>query len=528
MEAKQTAKIPWFKMGDINGLAYVFTGNIGSFLLAIVTLQGFGWSNELIFGRVVPGICTGLLVSGLYYSFMAVRLAKKEGRTDVTALPFGLSTPVTMVYLFSVIMPLQTGLGMTPEETWQAAVAACFLGGLIEASGGIIGPYVRKWVPRAAMLATVGGISLMWMGTKGLFSVYDLPLIGLPVLLVAMLGLIGGYNLPGKIPPLLVSIIFGVVLSLVFKETGITAESIAALGQAHFPIPAFNAIAKGFSRLLPVLVAIIPVEIYNFIDTMNNVESAIAAGDAYNVRETQVMDGVATAIGACFGAVLPNTVWIGHPGLKRAGCGIGYDWVSGILFALCGWFGVFQFFNDLIPFVVIAIVFLWCAQVIVAQGFVDCPRRYSVAIIVALVPHIADLLYTQTTAIFQSFGDFGISGVLSAPVAQATADQLATAVNGGAMWYGVLALKNGAIITGMIWAAIICCIVDRNLLKAAIICIMGAVFTFFGIIHVGELGIHTDPVSLKITIGYLMAAAVVFIFHLLRNHLHFERRYDSV
>ena len=509
-------RIPWFKTGDINGLVYVFTGNIGSFLLATTTLQGFGWPNELIFNRVIPGICVGLLVSGLYYSFMALRLAKKEGRSDVTALPFGLSTPVTMVYLFSVIMPLQFGMGLSPEETWQAAVAACFLGGLIEASGGIIGPYIRKWVPRAAMLATVGGIALMWMGTKCLFSVYDLPVIGLPVLLVAILGLIGGYCLPKKIPPLLVALGFGVVLALVLGKTNLTPESYASLGTFTPPIPALSALGGGFAKIVPVLVAIIPVEIYNFIDTMNNVESAIAGGDEYNVRETQVMDGVATAVGALFGAVLPNTVWIGHPGLKRSGCGIGFCWVSGLLFAFCGWFGIFRFLNDLIPFVVVAIVFLWCAQVIVAQGFVDCPRRYAVAIIVAFVPHIADLLYTQTTAIFNALG------------AEMSAENLAAAVNGGAMWYGVEALKNGAIITGMIWAAVICFVVDRNLLKAAVVCLIGSVLTFFGVIHVGELGVHTDPTTLAIAGGYLLAGAVIMLFHLFRNKLEFPRRYDAV
>ncbi|MDO4477880.1 MAG: xanthine/uracil/vitamin C permease [Lachnospiraceae bacterium] len=516
MGSNEKVKVPLFKMGDINGVVYVFFGNVGTFLVAIATLQGFGWPDDLIFGRVIPGISVGLLVSGLYYSWMAMRLAKKENRTDVTALPFGLSTPVAMVYLFSVILPLQFGLGLEPVDAWKATIAACFIGGVIEACGGFIGPWIRKWVPRAAMLATVGGIAVCWLATKGLFNVYALPLVGLPVLLVAMLGLIGGYKLPKKIPPLLVALVAGVILALIFNATSITADSFAMLGKFTAPIPAIGELIAGFGKILPVLVAIIPVEIYNFIETMDNVESAIAAGDSYNVREAQIFDGVATCIGALFGAVLPNTVWIGHSGLKRAGCGVGFAWVSGILFAISGWFGIFRFLNDLIPFVVVAIVFLWCAQLIVAQGFVDTPRRYGVAIVVGFIPHIADILYTQTTAIFQGVG------------ADMTEEALAASVNGGAFWYGIEALKNGAIITGMLWAMTICFIIDRSLLKSAFVMFLGAVLTFFGVIHVGELGVHLTTSTINLVIGYLMAAAVILLFHLFRNKLEFERRYDNV
>ncbi len=504
-------KVPLFKVGDFNGLVYVFTGNIGSFLLVIATLKGFGWSDELVFRRAIPGICTGLLISGLYYTYMAVKLAKKENRTDVTALPYGLSTPVTIVYLFGVILPLQFGLGLSPEECWQAAVAAVFLGGIIEALGGIVGPYIRKIVPRAAMLATVGGISLMWMGTKGLFNVYYLPLIGMPVLLIALLGLIGGYKLPKKIPPLLVALVFGIVMALIFGEARIVLDG---LGQFTPPIPAIGALVSGFKMILPVLVAIIPVEIYNFIDTMDNVESAIAGGDNYNVREAQMVDGLATSVGGLFGGVMPNTVWIGHPGLKSAGCGIGFAWVSAVLFAISGWFGVFNFLYYLVPFVVVAIVFLWCAQVIVGQGFVDTPRRYGAALVIGFIPHVADLLYTQTTAIFTALG------------MEMTAETMLASINAGAMWNGVETLKAGAIITGMLWASIVCFIIDRDLLKAAIGCALGAVLTFFGVIHTGQLGIHLG--AYPIYLGYLLAGVVVLIFHLSRHKLDYDRRYDFV
>ena len=500
-----------FTKGDINGVVYVFAGNIGSFVIAIATLLGFGWSEELVFQRVIPGMCFGLMLGGLYYSWMAYRVAKKEGKSDVTALPSGISTPVMFVYLFSVILPIQFGLGLDPETTWRYAMAACAVGGLIEAAGGFVGPAIRRVVPRAAMLATVGGIALAWMGTRGLFDVYNMPLIGMPVLIVALLGLIGGYNLPGKIPPLVLALGFGIILALFFKEATVVLDN---LGRFTPPLPVFGQMLSGLRGVLPFLAVIIPVEVYNFIETMDNVESAIAAGDNYSVKEAQIVDGLATTVGACFGSVFPNTVWIGHPGLKKAGCGIGYAWVSALLFGISGFFGFFNFLYYLLPGVVVSVVFLWCTQVIITQAFVDTPRRYGAAIVVAFIPHLADILSTQTTAIFQYAG------------IEFTAEAAAGIVNAGAMWSGIPFLKAGAVLTGMLWATIVCAIVDRQLLKAAATCGVGAALTFLGVIHAAQLGINAGPVN--VLVGYLMSAAVFVIAHFFKDKLHYDRRYDYV
>lgn len=503
-------KLRLFQWGDVNGLVYVFVGNIGSFVLVIGILKGFGWPDDLIYNRVVPGICAGLLVLGIGYSYMAARLAKKERRHDVASLPFGLSTPVTMVYLFNVILPLQFGLGLPPEEVWKCGMAATFVGGSIEAFGSCFAHYVRRWVPRAAMLATVGGISLMWMGSRGLTVVYETPILGLSVLMIAMLGLIGGYKLPKKIPPLLVAMIFGVVMSLFMHNSKIVLDNI---GQFTPPTPVITPLLEGFRYLMPVLATIVPVVIYNCIDTMDNVESAIVAGDHFNLRQALVINGVATCIGAVCGGILPNTAWIGQPGLKSSGCRIGFAWASAILFGLAGFLGIFNFLYHLIPFVVVAIMFIWCSQVMVSQGFVDTPRRYSAAIVIGLIPHIADLLYNQTTAIFNALN--------------IDLNQYAEAISrSGAMWSGVAVLKHGSIITGMLWASIVCCIIDRQLPKAAMVCLIAAGLSFFGMIHSGVLGLGAGDSD--VIIGYLLSSLIIMIFYALRRWLHYDVRYDFI
>ena len=299
---KTNIKIPFFSTVDIGGLTYTITNNIVNYLIVIATLSGvLAWPDEIVYGRVIPGMSIGLLLSGLYYAYMAYKLGKKEGRADVTALPSGISTPAMFVILYGVIMPLHYALG-DPELTWSAAVAACFIGGLVEFIGGFIGPWMKKRIPRAALLGTVAGIGFIWMATQDVFDVFSDPVIGLPILLVAMVGVFGGYLFKGKFPPLVFAILGGIIYALLLGRTQIDFSGIGF----YFPNPAnsIQGLINGFAVVLPYLTIIIPIEIYNFIETMDNVEAANAAGDNYIF--TQITGSVGFA--DVWTEVLPNGV----------------------------------------------------------------------------------------------------------------------------------------------------------------------------------------------------------------------------
>ncbi|MBQ8152021.1 MAG: xanthine/uracil/vitamin C permease, partial [Firmicutes bacterium] len=389
------ARVPFFRRGDIGGLTYIVTNNIVNYLIVIATLSGvLGWPNEIVFGYVIPGMSIGLCVGALYYAWMGYRLSKQEGRADVTALPSGVSTTAMFVILYGVIMPLSYAVE-DPKIAWSASMAACFLGGVIEFIGGFVGPWIKKSVPRAALLGTVAGIGFIWMATEGVFDIFEDPILGLPVMLVAMLGVFGVYKFPKKIPPLVIAIIGGIVYALCLGKTSVDFSDIGF----YFPNPAnsIQYMIDGFAVIVPYLSIIIPVEIYNFIETMDNVEGANAAGDGYNVREAQFADGICTMISAIFGGVVPNTVWLGHVSLKRTDAGVGYSVIAGLILLVAGLFGFFTFLSDLIPPAIVAITFLWCAVDMLSQAFSVVPKKYYAAIGVAMVPSVADFLYTQVT-----------------------------------------------------------------------------------------------------------------------------------
>lgn len=507
---KNKPLLPIFCTGDVGGLTYILTNNIVNYLIVIATLSGvLAWPDEIVYGRVIPGMSIGLLLSGLYYAYMACKLAKKEGRKDVTALPSGVSTPAMFVILYGVIMPLHYALD-DPNLAWSAAVAACFVGGMIEFCGGFIGPWMKKRIPRAALLGTVAGIGFIWMATQGVFDVFSDPIIGLPILIVAMVGVFGGYLFPKQIPPLVVAVVGGIIYAFALGRTEVDFSGIGF----YFPNPAnsIQALISGFAVVAPYLTIIIPIEIYNFVETMDNVEAAHAAGDHYSIREAQFVDGVCTMISALFGGVVPNTVWLGHAGLKKAGARIGFSWLGGVLLGLAGILGLFTFFSGLVPPAICAITYLWCSVIMVSQAFKACDAKHYAGIAVAMVPPVADYLYTQIT------GAVGLSDiwteVLPSGLTGYSPEVTQYLIDNGVMWNGVPAVKAGAIIIGIILGTMTVFIIDRRLDKAGITALAGAGLALFGFVHSAALGFY---IKSPFVWGYVIMAAICFVLHMGRG-----------
>lgn len=409
------------------------------------------------------------------------------------------------VILYGVVMPLHYALG-NPELTWSAAVAACFIGGAVEFSGGFIGPWMKRNIPRAALLGTVAGIGFIWMATQGLFDIFSDPVVGFPIFIVAMVGLFGGYLFPKKLPPLVVAVVGGIIYAFCLGRTSIDFTGIGF----YFPNPVstFQNLVNGFSIVAPYLTIIIPIEIYNFVETMDNVEAANAAGDNYSVREAQFADGICTMISALFGGVVPNTVWLGHAGLKKADAGIGYSIISGLILGGAGIFGLFTFLSELVPPAICGITYLWCAVIMVAQAFRVCEGKYFAAITVSMIPPVADFLFTQVT------GSVGLANIWTEVTASGvngySPEVTEMIINAGVMWRGIPEVKAGAIIVGILAGAMTAFIIERKLDKAAITMFVAAVLSLFGFVHSASLGFYPHS---QFVLGYLVSTVLLFVLH---------------
>ncbi|MEG2119445.1 MAG: xanthine/uracil/vitamin C permease, partial [Pseudoflavonifractor sp.] len=334
-------------------------------------------------------------------------------------------------------------------------------------------------------------------------DIFSDPMVGLPIFAIAMCGLFGGYLFPKKIPPLIVAIVGGIIYAFLLGRTHFDFSGIGF----YFPNPVttVQALLSGFAIVTPYLAIIIPVEIYNFIETMDNVEAAHAAGDMYTAQFT---DGICTMISAIFGGVVPNTVWLGHAGLKKTGAGIGYSIVSGLVLGLAGMLGLFTFLSALIPQAVCAITFLWCAVLMVAQAFKACETKHYAAVAVAMIPPVADYLFSQITGVMNMMAVY--TQVLPNGLSGYPQDVAAALISNGVMWNGVPAVKSGAIVIGILLGAMTTFIIDKRLDKVGYLALAGAVLSGFGFIHSASIGIFiTSPFA----IAYLSVAVICFVLH---------------
>ena len=99
-------------------------------------------------------------------------------------------------------------------------------------------------------------------------------------------------------------------------------------------------VITGLGDIWPLLATAIPLGVYNFTEAMNNVESAAAAGDNYNLRRILMADGIGAVVGAGLGSPFPPAVYIGHPGWKAVGGRIGYSLATGIVIGLVCFLGL--------------------------------------------------------------------------------------------------------------------------------------------------------------------------------------------
>ena len=152
-----------------------------------------------VFGAILPALGIALLIGNVYYTYLARRLAAREGRTDVTAMPYGPSVPHMFIVVFVIMLPiyLQT---KDPLPAWEAGLAWAFIIGVIVLIGAFVGPYIRKYTPRAAMLGTLAGISITFISMRPAAQMWEALWIALPVLVIILIGFFTDLKLPGNIP----------------------------------------------------------------------------------------------------------------------------------------------------------------------------------------------------------------------------------------------------------------------------------------------------------------------------------------
>ncbi len=482
-----SSSYPWFVRKDLDGFFGLMIDNLIQLILIVSLCRGLiHLPDAFIFGRILPGAALSILVGNLFYSWQAHRLVQETGRQDVTAFPYGINTVSLFAYIFFIMLPIyqQTGDSVW---AWKVGLVACFLSGVIEMAGALIGERVRRMTPRAALLSALAGIALTFISMEFTFRIFSKPLIAMVPLALILLSYFSHYRFPLALPGGLVAVVVGTALAWWFGAIG--KGSYVELAAAP-PIFSGGSLieAMGHPDFLKYLSIILPMGIFNVVGSLQNIESAEAAGDRYRTGPSLLANGIGSVVASLFGSSFPTTIYIGHPGWKRLGARTGYSALNGIFISLLCFSGTIQPVLALIPLEAGIGILLYIGIIMVAQSFQETPKEHAPAVALGLFPALAawGLLMVQT----------GLK-VGGKSLSQVGLDSFAHSL----AIHGMISLERGFIFTSMILAAIGVFLIERKYSHAAFWSLAAACLSALGIIHAYEL----TPGGISTRLGFFAA-----------------------
>jgi len=520
--------------GDWDGFVAIFINNLVQLLILTPLCLGvLGFSGELVIGRILPGVAISFLIGNLYYAHLAKREMRRQGRDDICALPYGISTPAIFANIFLVMLPAKLmaeaqGLENPEQIAWQAGLLACAIGGLIELGGAFFAANLRRWIPRVALISTLAGVGMGFLGMAFLFQIMHAPMAGLPVFFLGLALLLRPPKLPLWLPATGIILVFGTALGWLTGAAPVTILELAPLSQIglYLPIPQIAPIiaATQHAELATIISVVLPISLLGVIASLQNIESAAAGGDEFPERPCLLVNGLGTLCAALFGSPFPTSIYIGHPAWKKMGARSGYSVLNGIAIGLLCLSGSLAAIVWLVPVEAGITIIFWIGLIITAQAFETAESRHYPAAIVGIMPGLAAWVFVVIGSILTA-GNFLSGGAVSL-----SAEFLAQQAGAGNFLGGGLALQQGFLLVAMIWSAMTYFIIEREHRKVAVFASIAALLSATGLIHGYTIrggGAQVDlPLlgtllgsgeSLRLaapaaTAGYLIVAALFFLY----------------
>ena len=459
----------WLSPGDVNGFLGLALDNVTQLVILSGLLIGaFQFPAELVLYRMVPGTAVGVLLGDLAYSWLALRLRRRTGRPDVTAMPFGIDTVTLFAMVFGVLGPVKLATG-DAMLAWHVAVATTVAIGLVKTVFAFGGDWIRRVVPRAALLGSIAGVAILLIAFLPFLKVLRDPVVGLGALVVLLAGLMGGVRMPLGVPAAFAAVIVG---------TGIFwARAWAGYGEGSghltevalrlaVPWPTLGWL-DALPAAVPYLSMAVPLALVTTIGGIDNTESAAAAGDEYRTRDILLTEALATVAAGVFGGVVQNTPYIGHPAYKSMGARVGYTLATGVVIGVAAVVGALSALVALLPEAAVAPILIFIGLEITAQAFHASPSRHGAAVAIAFVPVAAAVVLIEAGA--------AITGLGKAP-SELTGDAAAA-------WQTLVMLGNGFIVSAVLWAWALVSIIDRRFWVASALFAVASAATLCGLIH---------------------------------------------
>jgi AGZA family xanthine/uracil permease-like MFS transporter len=495
----------WARRGDVNAFFGLMLDNVAVMIILFTAVAStdavadqerkgqIRFTQEFVLTRMIPGTALGVLLGDLVYTWLAFRLARKTGKSDVTAMPLGLDTPSTFGIAFLVLLPaLKEGftrhrdvadLGLRHELAmqfaWHVGLATLVMAGVFKLACAPFGNAIRRLVPRAGLLGSLAAIALALIAFLPMLldGIAGVPVVGMTALVVILITLVAHRELPGRFPGALAAVLIGVVVYQVGRAmehlTGMPVvppieRTDATKGWQPFGMLSFysqpaswwaGVLGEALNRL-PVA---LPFALATIVGGIDCTESAAAAGDEYDTRAILLTEGGASLAAGLLGGVIQTTPYIGHPAYKKMGGAAAYTLATALFIGAVGYSGGFTHLFEWLPRAAMFPILVFVGLEITAQSFQATPTKHYPALALAMLPALA---YLITVPLNTALGLQPPEPTHGVPVVQT-----------------LRCLANGFLISGMLWAAALAMILDGRMRAAAGYFAAAGLCALVGIIH---------------------------------------------
>lgn len=480
-----------FVKGDLDGFFALALDNlINLLLISSFCLGVLQFSTEVFYRHVLPGAAVSLLVGNAFYAWQALRLAKRENRTDVCALPYGLNLFTVLAYSLLVMLPAQQAAfaaGMSKPEAdlvaWRAGIAACLASGVIELVGGIWVDRVRRYIPRAALLATPAMVGLLFISGDFFFKCVAFPDIGFVTLGLVCAIYYGRMKLKGGIPVSLLVIVAGTAIAWLWHRHGASESPLVPVGKLasehvglHLPVPVLGDLVASLQYIVPYLSVSIPMGLLSLVGSLQCLESAEAAGDKFAGRPALTMNGLGTLAAALCGSPYPTTLYFGHPGWKAIGARAGYSTLNAAFFTVVLLTGTFSYIAYAVPVEAGMAILVWIGATMFMQAFSAVPVKHYPAVAIGMLPPVAAF---AALVIRHALAGAGVT------FSPELLEKISTLRNYAVS--GIFSADSGYIFMSVLWSGAVVALTERQFRRASLWMLGAAAFAACGFMHATKI-----------------------------------------
>ncbi|CAM9543635.1 unnamed protein product, partial [Ectocarpus fasciculatus] len=361
---------------------------------------------------------------------------------NATSFPHGLSTVAVFLFQTQVYLPVLARSGI--EKATSACMFCTVWVGILEIIASV-GPakFIAQRVPKAALLACMAGIGVVYIATNFTAQMFTSAHAGLAPFIIFLIGFAAREKMPFGIPVAIVALVVGWTLSN-GSEEGLLSD-VYLPDTVHVSI--FDSMFDSDNYVYFATI-VVPLFIVTLVSNIACVEFARASGDEYSESMALFIDGASTLTGAmAFGNCIPCCIYVGSVGFKSWGATYWYTIIDSlIMFLLAFEYKPLVLLLSAVPRVAAIGMLVYIGLLVGGDSF--RAKKHMLAIVFGLIPAVA-AFHMPTDGTHDEFSVIG----------------------------------EGYMLISMIFASSVSLVIDRRYTEATIWFVGAAFITMFGLIH---------------------------------------------